>query len=170
MTSTYTIVFVNELYFKSIPKSTTRLILILENDQEWKEEYLTNLTELTHLEFRGMGKIKGIHKMRLPITSLSIRRQGLTEVPDLTNLVNLTHLDVSENAIYYLNPLIDLDKLTHLYANKNRVHDLCRMPKLQHLEMDYNRMGNLINISGSNNLKTLKVNYNNICPCLVADH
>lgn len=157
----YTLFAANEARFSSIPEDTKYLTLSLDRDLQWKEGFLTNLKDLSTLTIEGMGNVKDLDKMRLTIEVLYVSNQGLTSIPDLSNLTNLTTLNVSNNLIECLKGVDNIPTLTRLLANYNRIWVIKYIDHVKHVKLDHNRISSLSLISGDT-LTTLSVNNNQI--------
>jgi hypothetical protein len=92
------------------------------------------------------------------LTHLSCFNNQLKELPDLSSLVNLTHLNCSYNKLTKLPDLSSLVNLTHLICDNNQLlelPDLSSLVNLKYLKCCYNKLTKLPDLSSLVNLKYL---------------
>jgi len=83
----------------------------------------------------------------------------ISEITGLSNLKNLTELNISNNLIEDIKDLVLLEKLTHLYISNNKIKDLKnlaylkKMTKLNYLDIAGNQISNHIDITEFKNLE-----------------
>ena len=140
---------VSDIDFLSNLTKLTYLGLV---DSEVKDfSPLANLTSLQQL-FVGGGVLEGVS---IPFSDISI----------LSNLTNLTDLDLSNNLISDISALKNLTKLVNLDLTANAVSDigvLSGLTNLVRLELYFNKISDIEPLSELENLQQLYIGYNQI--------
>jgi Leucine-rich repeat (LRR) protein len=93
------------------------------------------------------------------LIELSLRNNKLTKLPDLSSLVNLTYLDCSRNSI---RELPDLSSLVNLNCSYNQLTELPSLINLIYLDCIKNSIKELPNLSLAVNLKELHCSCNQL--------
>ena len=97
------------------------------------------------------------------ITSLDLHNRGVSDIRDLSLLINLEELDMSGNSIRDISPLSNLKNLTSLYLHMNSISDispLSNLTNLTTLSLANNSISDIGALAGLKSLKYLSL-YNN---------
>lgn len=139
------------------------------------ESNLTNLDFVTKENFPNLRYIwvndNPIEKLPASLSEftelwgLDVSGCKLTELPDLSGLVNLETLNAYENQLTTLPDLSTLTKLENLQVPDNQLTtlpDLSALTNLKSLNVSYNQLTALPDISGLTNLDDLNVGHNQL--------
>ena len=103
---------------------------------------------------------------RLPsLTTLSLRNCNLSTAAGLESAANLTHLDLSSNAVRNISALAGLRKLQEVNLSHNALNDLIALSgvtTITSLDVSYNNLTTLSPITALTSLKKLVANYNSL--------
>ena len=97
--------------------------------------FLSGLTKLKYLKLCGHCKIADYSPLSnlVNLTTLEVSHGLFNDLSPLSNLANLTHLDLNTNSIINLSPISGLVNLTTLNLNENRIVDLSPISGLVNL-------------------------------------
>ena len=120
-----------EMNYSSISNVEARyraMLYVLEEVNKSVNQFKLNLTSQTDLiewlkpeELDTFLKHQGLRKLQY----LFLNRCSLPKIPNLTNLKQLTHLNLSENHIHQVgNNILELVKLKHLDLGNNPISDI----------------------------------------------
>ncbi|XP_024369166.1 protein phosphatase 1 regulatory inhibitor subunit PPP1R7 homolog [Physcomitrium patens] len=130
------------LYIEELDLTTNRLTSI--------DPRIANLSHLQKLSFEQNLLADDAVSVLSPCTALSdlkelvLRDNKLLKIPELSNLVNLTLLDVSYNKVSSMNGMSAISSsLTELYLSKNeigKIEEIEHLTRLRVLELGSNRI------------------------------
>lgn len=129
------------------------------------KQYSTSLTELTLCAMKLTDEdIRELSEMK-NLTKLNLRSNDITDITTLAELTNLTELWLDSNNITDISPLAELTNLKQLYLDYNNISDISSLAELTNLKRLYLNNNNISDISplaGLANLGLLNLTSNNI--------
>jgi hypothetical protein len=124
--------------------------------------YLAELhIEKCNLSTSDLATIASLPSLKI----LSLRSCGLAGINNLSAAVNLTHLDLGNNAVYDLSALSGMKNLAHLILNNNALENLdgiSVLTNLETLDVSHNPLPTLEGLSACIKLKELNISNNDI--------
>lgn len=99
------------------------------------------------------------------LAGLSLRSQGLTEIPDISKMTGLKYLVLSENEISDLTPLQNMANLVEIDLSNNKISDisvLAGMSSLANFALDNNQITDLSPVKGLTDLTVVSFGDNPI--------
>lgn len=139
--------------------------------QEFKFEDLSILVPLTYLkELDLSGSRFPAAELKiiagLPnLEKLSLAQCGLSTIADLAGAMNLKYLDLGNNTLRNLEPLIPMTTMEEIYLQHNAVTSLealSALPQLNKLDVSYNSITNLAPLANCGSLTWLNAGHNSI--------
>lgn len=130
--------------------------------------YLTNedikdLSKMTNLKSLKLGGYEDFAEGSNDL--IESKCTPISDISVLSNLKNLTRLDLSWNEISDLTPLKKLTKLTYLNLSNNQIKDIAPLKELNNLNelnLNYNQIENINELGSLTKLTHLDIVYNQI--------
>lgn len=118
---------------------------------------------ILYASFSRLKSLKGISVVK-KVNKLMLKGNKFSCLRDLSNFVNLTFLDISENKILDLKHLNKLSNLQHLSSSSNEINLTNEVfsKKLTHLNLRSNKIVSVVCICDLFNLTFLDLSYNQI--------
>lgn len=129
-----------------------------------KEDYLSMIGESLLYPNIKLERVVNSDTFQLPVfhqlKSLDISSAGMTEWYNLSHLIGLQFLNLSETKISKLEPLSKLIQLKVLILNRtfvSSIHELSSLHQLQYLDLHWTKVEDISALSHLRQLKTLKL-------------
>ncbi|MGN1166536.1 MAG: leucine-rich repeat domain-containing protein [Lachnospiraceae bacterium] len=119
----------------------------------------TNATE--GKKIKSLAPISGLTQLRM----LYLKQDGIIDIKDLKQLVNLEELNLYGNSIADVSAIADMIKLKKLTLEHNNISDISAIEGLKNLEyinIAYNQVSELPDLSSLKNVYYLDVNNNQL--------
>lgn len=130
--------------------------------------FLEDMPELRYLELENcVVSAKDLEQISLcpKLEVLILANCGLSNLNPLANMTELRILDLSENSIRSVNPLVDLQTLDELYLGHNALTTipiLRGLKSLRILDLSYNALSNVSGVSVCTALERLNISHNKL--------
>lgn len=151
----------------SVPETTVEQTTDASSETAAEDYVVVFQDEKFEAAFRKEYEIDGtIYRSDiLSFTDLSLASCGLTNIADVAQFQNLTHLNLFDNRITDISPVSNLTKLTSLSFQKNRITDisaLSNLTDLADLYLSSNSIQDISALSGMTHLLRLYMSSNEI--------